>query len=79
MHGAGSGINRTGLVFVRETAGKGYEDYVVKHKKCAHIEKGLVKISPIGFKPRLLDFGNGNCDEDATFTINENTVAFKLK
>lgn len=79
MYGTGSGTSRDGLNFVRETAGSGAEDWIVKHKNCAFIEKGLVKISPNGLKPRLLDFGNGNCDEEATFTINENTVAFKLK
>ena len=28
---------------------------------------------------KAIDFGNGNCDDDATFSVNGQTVSFKLK
>jgi hypothetical protein len=38
-----------------------------------------MELTPAGFKKRSVDFGNGSCDDLATFTVNENTVTFKLK
>lgn len=52
---------------------------LIKHKACQYIDKGILELTPEGFKTRTVDFGNGTCDDDATFTVNGSTVAFKLK
>jgi hypothetical protein len=38
-----------------------------------------MELTPDGFKTRTVDYGNGVCDDNATFTVNGSTVAFKLK
>jgi hypothetical protein len=40
---------------------------------------GTVDVTPDGFKTRTVDFGNGACDDDATYTVNGQTISFKLK
>ena len=52
---------------------------LVKHKTCNSFDEGRCEITPEGFNTRLADFGNGSCDENATFSINGNIIAFKLK
>lgn len=73
-YGFVQGVNRQGLPFsVNITTD------IVKHNNCAYFEQGKMSIIPQGFKERSVDFGNGNCDDQAIFAVNENTVAFKLK
>ena len=52
---------------------------LVKHKTCNSFDEGRCEITPEGFNTRLADFGTGSCDENATFSINGNIIAFKLK
>ena len=51
---------------------------IVKHKACRYIDKGIFELTPEGFKTRTVDFGDGTCDNKATFTVNGSTVAFTL-
>jgi hypothetical protein len=74
--GTANGTNRQGRAF---TVNIPAETALVKHKSCAFVDKGKMGLTPEGFKERIVDFGNGTCDDDATFTVNGNTVAFKLK
>ena len=76
IHGSASGTNRHGTNF-STTVSPGF--MLTKHKTCSYIDRGAMELTPEGFKIRTIDFGNGNCDDQATFTVNENTVAFKLK
>jgi len=76
MYGDGSGTNRQGKNFSTNTV---QGTSLVKHKTCKYIDKGIMELTPEGFKTRMINFGDGNCDDEATFTVNENTVAFKLK
>lgn len=76
VFGNSSGTNRQGRAFTVEIP---EASPIVKHRSCQYIEKGVIKLTPKDFATRTIDFGNGACDEDATFTVNGNTVAFKLK
>lgn len=76
VFGTASGVNRQSRAFnvnIPSTTP------LVKRKSCQYVQKGIMDLTPDGFKTRTVDFGNGTCDDDATFTVNGNTVAFKLK
>lgn len=76
IYGTASGVNRQGRAFsvnIPQTSP------LIKHKSCQYIDKGVMELTPDGFKTRTVDFGNGVCDDNATFTVNGSTVAFKLK
>jgi len=75
-YGDARGTNRFGTNFSTSVV---QQTPLVKHKTCAYIDKGTMELTPQGFKPRTINFGDGVCDDEATFTVNENTVAFKLK
>jgi hypothetical protein len=76
MWGTANGITRQGKPFIVSTEAS---NPLVKHKSCEFIDKGATSLTPEGFKTRTVDFGNGTCDDKATFTVNGNTVEFKLK
>lgn len=76
IYGESSGTNRQGRNFSAVITDGAP---LVKRKACAYMAQGTLELSPEGFKPRLINFGDGICDDEATFTVNENTVAFKLK
>jgi hypothetical protein len=74
FYGDVSGVSRTGVGYYVEV------DYDIrKANNCSFFQAGKVMVTPDGFKARSVDFGDGTCDDEATFTVNENTVAFKLK
>jgi len=73
-YGTANGVNRTGLtysVLVKKD--------LIKENNCAFYSAGILEIVPKGFKTRQVNFGDGSCDDEANYTVNENTVAFKLK
>ena len=76
VFGTANGINRQGRAF---TVNIPQATPLIKHKACQYIDKGILELTPDGFKVRSIDFGDGTCNDDATFTVNGNTVAFKLK
>ena len=76
VYGTASGVNRQGRAFTLNIPST---TPLVKRKSCQFVQKGIMDLTPDGFKTRTVDFGNGTCDDDATFTVNGNTVAFKLK
>lgn len=83
VFGTTNGINRQGRAF---TVNIPSGSPLVKYKQCPYIQRGILTLTPDGFKERTIDFGyslspnpSGGCDEDASFTVNGNTVAFKLK
>jgi hypothetical protein len=45
---------------------------------CRWIESGSVDITPQGLATRTVDFGNGNCDNQATVTINGVSYPFTM-
>lgn len=44
-----------------------------------HLVSGTIEITPTGKPTRVIDYGNGNCDDDATLTVGKKTIAFKIK
>jgi hypothetical protein len=74
IEGNSTGKNREGRTFTTLITSP-----LVKKTNCKYITSGTLELTPDGFKTRTVDFGNGACDDDATFTVNGQTVAFKLK
>lgn len=52
---------------------------ITKPATCKHITSGTLEVTPEDFSKRTVDFGSGACDDDATFTVNGQTISFKLK
>lgn len=75
VYGTSNGVNRDARAFSVVIP---QSTPLVKHKSCKYIDKGIFDLTPDGFKTRTVDFGNGTCDNNATFTVNGNTVAFTL-
>ncbi|MDZ4664026.1 MAG: hypothetical protein SGJ15_04055 [Bacteroidota bacterium] len=80
IYGTSNGTNRLNRKFTVDVpAGTP----LVKKSSCQFITSGILNLTPEGFKTRTVDYSSGNavgaCDDDATFSVNGNTVAFKLK
>jgi len=83
LYGTASNTNRTGRDFTVDIP---QATPLVKMASCEFISSGVMSLTPKDFATRTIDFGYsispapyGGCDEDASFTVNGNTVAFKLK
>ncbi len=50
-----------------------------KEATCQHFVSGTVKIVPSARQERLLDYGDGTCDNVATVTIGNQTYTIKLR
>lgn len=72
--GSSTGKNREGRNFTTNIT-----NALIKKTTCKYISSGTLELTPDGFKTRTVDFGSGTCDDDATFTVNGQTVSFKLK
>lgn len=74
IEGSSSGKNREGREFSTSiTSG------LIKRSDCKFITSGSLDLTPSGLKTRTIDFGNGACDDKATFTVNGQTVEFTLR
>ena len=83
LFGTTNGTNRQGRTFTVDIPSG---TPLVKYKSCQYIQRGILTLTPAEFKERTIDFGYsigsnpaGGCDDDASFTVNGNTIAFKLK
>lgn len=74
IDGNSSGKNREGRTFTTSITSS-----LIKKSNCKYITSGTLDLTPDGFKTRTVDFGNGTCDDDATYTVNGSTVSFKLR
>ncbi len=72
--GSSSGKNREGRNFTSNITSP-----LIKKSNCKWITSGTLDLTPDGFKTRTVDFGNGTCDDDATYSVNGQTISFKLK
>ncbi len=75
IYGSSNGKNREGKTFTTTIA---QSTPIIKKRTCKWITSGVLELTPEGFKTRTVDFGNGTCDNDATYTVNGQTVAFKM-
>jgi hypothetical protein len=83
IYGTSNGKNREGRAFevvIPQTSA------LTKYQSCQYISAGVLQLTPKDFATRTIDYGYsiapaqaGGCDEDASFSVNGNTVAFKLK
>lgn len=44
-----------------------------------HITSGTIQITPSGKLARVIDYGNGNCDDQGTLTVGAKTIVFTIK
>ncbi len=72
--GNASGVNRDGLNFTVTIT----EALIVKIG-CRWITKGVLEIVPEDLKTRTVDYGDGNCDNEATVTIGNKTYNIILR
>lgn len=75
-YGQANGRNRTGKTF---SAYVPTSEPLVKNISCPYFNRGTEKITPEGYGTRTVDYGNGTCDNEATFVVNGNSIAFNLK
>lgn len=73
LTGHASGVNRDGKSYTVNIT-----QPIVKRSSCSWIESGRMDLTPQGLATRTVDFGNGNCDAQATLTINGNTFTFTM-
>jgi hypothetical protein len=52
---------------------------LVRSSGCGYITSGTIEITPAGLSKRTVDFGNGNCDNSATVTIDGNSYTLTLQ
>jgi hypothetical protein len=75
MTGSANGVNREGRAYEVNITKQ-----LTKRQTCPWIEAGTVDLTPEGLATRTVDFGTlGQCDNQATLTINGNTFSFTLK
>lgn len=46
---------------------------------CYYIDEGTVEFNTAGLATRTVDYGNGACDNDATYSVSGVTIPFKLR
>lgn len=51
---------------------------LTKRPSCRYISSGKCSVTPNGLKARTVNFGDGNCDDEATYLMDGQTVTFKL-
>ena len=73
VSGTSNGTNREGRNFSVTI------NSIIKPLNCKWITSGSLDLTPEGLSKRTVDYGNGACDDDATYTVNGQTIAFKLK
>lgn len=71
--GTASGTNAAGLPYTVSTMTP-----LLRKVACRQFVSGTLKIIPSGKPERLIDYGNGDCDNEATVTINGNTFTINL-
>jgi hypothetical protein len=76
VYGTADGVNRLGRTFHVDIPSS---SPLVRSKACEYITKGVMQLTPQDFSTRIINFGDGTCDDKATFTVNGNTVTFTLK
>ncbi len=72
--GSSSGVNREGRAYTVNVTSP-----LQKAHNCKWITKGVVELTPEGLHTRTVDFGDGTCDDKATFTIDGSSVEFTMQ
>ena len=76
ISGTATGVNRNGRAFTSSI----FTPLLVQWcSPFIEITKGKVVVEPEDLTPRMVDFGDGDCDNEATVTINNRTHTFNLR
>jgi hypothetical protein len=73
INGTGSGSNSNGQSFSAVISS------LIRNNSCRWITAGSISISPSGKPTRIIDFGSGNCDDQATVSIGNRSVTITLR
>jgi hypothetical protein len=71
--GSADGIDRNGVSFTVQVTTP-----IEKRGNCQYITKGVFELTPDGKDARIVDFGDGTCDNRATLKIGNSTFNFTL-
>lgn len=71
--GSASGKNRQKRTFNSKIT---YQ--LIKPGNCKYIVSGILEVTPNELKSRKVNFGANDCDDEATYTMNDQTITFKL-
>lgn len=71
--GSASGTNRNGVAYTANITTP-----LHRSMSCRWIDTGVITISPTGKAERELDYGNGNCDDEATIRVGSRTRTINL-
>ena len=71
--GTNSGTDRNGKTFTATVTSP-----ITRDLTCSWITKGTVVLTPEGKPERTIDYGDGNCDNRGTITIEGNTFEFTM-
>jgi len=73
ISGGGGGTDRNGRTFTVNITKP-----IIKSMGCRWIQEGTFELTPDGKPTRTVDFGNNQCDNKATITIEGNTFEFTM-
>lgn len=71
--GAISGVNRNGTPYTGEIT-----EYLIRDMSCKWITQGRIELTPQNGDTRTIDFGDGNCDPQASFSLGDFSFDFVL-
>lgn len=74
-YGSSDGVNRNGLAYNTNVDSS---TPLVKTVDCKYVGSGILSLTPDGKAARSIDYGNGNCDNKATVTINGNNFEIDM-
>lgn len=73
LTGTASGINRNGVAFDMDII-----DPLIFSIDCKWIKQGVLDITPEGVETRSLDYGDGECDNEATISVGDWSHTFYM-
>jgi hypothetical protein len=73
--GSGNGLNEYKVYYASNII----KPLVFDRVLCKHINEGKVELQPQGHALRTINYGEGNCDDDATVVFNSKMFNIKLK
>ena len=74
ISGTMDGVSRTGNHFTAATTTP-----VTIELSCAWAVSGIIEVTPDNVSPRILDFGSGGCDNNATVSVNGYTFDVEMQ
>lgn len=77
--GSANGTNAKGTSYTANITSPLIRDFSCSGAGKRHFTQGVCDITPSGKSTRTIDFGNGNCDDQATVTIKGKTYNVTLK